>query len=81
MTLPGKPDVTYQFMHKLLAIGHVHQLSKIRVIITHNSYMAYGSYEKTVSKNIAYLLVQKGKVYSLTQLTDCTSYQILLTDS
>ena len=51
MTLPGKPDVTFSWCIKLLATW---ACSFFWDKDNLNSYMAYGSCGKTVTKEIAY---------------------------
>ena len=68
ITLPGKPDVTYQFIHKF----------NIRVFFTHNFYMAYGPLQKNCNQNRRLLDIKSKKTMSsLAQLTDCTSYSTI----
>ena len=74
ITLPGKPDVTYQFIQKVISyLGLL--ISFLRVMFTHNSYVAYASLQKNCNqKRRALDIKSKRTKTSLAQLTDCTCY-------
>ena len=63
----GTTVLMYFQLQQLL--GHVHQFSKIRVIFTRNFYMAYGSYGKTIIKDIAYISLKGQSLALLNQQT------------